>query len=108
MFYNDTQSFPIFLKILIRLKVGVFDRAVKLDPPIEVFCKNSKKFEIFCRCVGNMGKFNVGIPDCQIQICETKSQMKQISKLLRFIFTCFHKFPFNLLQLQKKNESKKR
>jgi hypothetical protein len=47
MFYNDTQSFPIFLKILIRLKVGVFDRAVKLDPPIEVFCKNSKMFEIF-------------------------------------------------------------
>jgi hypothetical protein len=33
MFYGETQSFLNFLRILNRLEVGVFARAVKLDSP---------------------------------------------------------------------------
>jgi hypothetical protein len=33
MFYSDTQSFLNFLRILNRLEVGVFARAVKLESP---------------------------------------------------------------------------
>jgi hypothetical protein len=33
MFYSETQSFLNFLRILDRLEVGVFARAVKLDSP---------------------------------------------------------------------------
>jgi hypothetical protein len=33
LFYSDTQSFLNFLRILNRLEVGVFDRAVKLESP---------------------------------------------------------------------------
>jgi hypothetical protein len=38
MFYRDTQSFLNFLRILNRLEVGVFARAVKLESP----CTNEK------------------------------------------------------------------
>jgi hypothetical protein len=51
-------------------------------------------------------KFNVGIPDCQIQICETKSQMKQISNyyaLFLLVFTNSHV----IFQLQKKKMNQK-
>jgi hypothetical protein len=33
MFYSETQSFLNFLRILDRLEMGVFARAVKLDSP---------------------------------------------------------------------------
>jgi hypothetical protein len=33
MFYSETQSLLNFLRILDRLEVGVFARAVKLDSP---------------------------------------------------------------------------
>jgi hypothetical protein len=36
MFYSDTQSCLNFLRILNRLEVGVFARAVKLESPCTV------------------------------------------------------------------------
>jgi hypothetical protein len=37
MFYSDTQSFLIFLRILNRLEAGVFARAVKLELYSSIF-----------------------------------------------------------------------
>jgi hypothetical protein len=42
MFYSDTQSSLNFLRILNRLEVGVFTRAVKLESPCKCyFSKNT-------------------------------------------------------------------
>jgi hypothetical protein len=46
MFYSDTQSFLNFLRILNRLEVGVFARAVKLESPCtyRVYPNSTDKF----------------------------------------------------------------
>jgi hypothetical protein len=47
MFYSETQSFLNFLRILNRLEVGVFARAVKLTHPVQFPQARVQKSPVF-------------------------------------------------------------
>jgi hypothetical protein len=52
MFYTDTQSFLNFLRILNRLEVGVFARAVKLESPCTSLYLISNFFDVRVHIIG--------------------------------------------------------